>query len=484
MIKKEKQPNILWICTDQQRWNTLGCYGNENAKTPNLDKLAENGTIFDTAFCQSPVCTPSRVSFLTGRYPRTARGRQNGQNIPKEEVLVTRLLHDAGYYGGLSGKLHISSVDKSVVSTCETRINDGYDEFYWSHHHWNDWGTENNKYLKHLEEIGGSPAETPIEGSKHVKFGPKDEWHQTTWCCNTASDFMRRRADTNQPWFFSVNIFDPHHPFNPPEEYLKPYLDDLDEIPLPCDLENAENKKSYLRHREEGTFGHPAAPEAVGMSNKEHRLLRASYLAMCNHIDTNVGRMIKTLEETGQLDNTIIIFSSDHGELLGDHGLYLKGGYFYDEAIRVPLIVSYPEVVKSQRSSALVELTDIAQTILDACGVPHHEGMQGKSFWDLLTTGENKDEHRDDVYCEFYNALADAKTTTPFLTMVRNKKYKLTVDHPRNTGELYDLINDEHETTDLWDNAKFANIKTEMLLSLCNRMAFTADPMPRRLAAH
>ncbi len=270
----QKRPNILWICTDQQRWNTLGCYGNENANTPNLDRLAENGTIFDTAFCQSPVSTPSRVSFLTGRYPRTARGRQNGQNIPEEEVLVTRLLHDAGYYGGLSG------------------------------------------------------------------------------------------------------------------------------------------------------------------------------------------------------------------ELLGDHGLYLKGGYFYDEAIRVPLIMSYLGVIKSQRSSALIEVMDIAQTILDACGVPHHEGMQGKSFWNLLTTGANKDEHRDDVYCEFYNALADAKTTTPFLTMLRNKEYKLTVDHPRNTGELYDLINDKHETTDLWDRAEFANIKTEMLLSLCNRMAFTADPLPRRLAAH
>ena len=129
----ERRPNILWICTDQQRYDTLGCMGNPWVQTPNLDRLAQRGALFERAYCQSPVCTPSRASFLTGRYPRTTRCRQNGQSIPEDEVLVTRLLADAGYSCGLSGKLHLSPCHPSVAPTGERRIEDGYAEVHWSH---------------------------------------------------------------------------------------------------------------------------------------------------------------------------------------------------------------------------------------------------------------------------------------------------------------------------------------------------------------
>ena len=132
----ERQPNILWICTDQQRWDTLGCYGNSFVRTPNIDALAAGGALFERCFSQSPVCTPSRASFLTGRYPRTTRCRQNGQDIPEDEVLVTKLLADAGYRCGLSGKLHLSPCNPSHCTTTERRIDDGYTDadFHWSHH--------------------------------------------------------------------------------------------------------------------------------------------------------------------------------------------------------------------------------------------------------------------------------------------------------------------------------------------------------------
>ena len=117
----EKRPNILWICSDQQRFDTLGCYGNEFVKTPNLDRLAQGGTLFEYAYSQSPVCTPSRTCFLTGRYPRTTRCRQNGQDIPEDEVLITRMLADEGYICGLSGKLHLSPCHPSVCKTMERR---------------------------------------------------------------------------------------------------------------------------------------------------------------------------------------------------------------------------------------------------------------------------------------------------------------------------------------------------------------------------
>ncbi len=126
----EHPPNILWICSDQQRFDTLGCYGNPYVQTPNLDKLAQDGVLFEHAYSQSPVCTPSRASFLTGRYPRTTRCRQNGQAIPPDEVLVTKLLQDAGYVCGLAGKLHLAPCNPRVCKGTEQRIDDGYDQFF------------------------------------------------------------------------------------------------------------------------------------------------------------------------------------------------------------------------------------------------------------------------------------------------------------------------------------------------------------------
>ena len=127
-----KRPNILWICTDQQRLDTLGVYGNPYVKTPNIDRLTQSGVLFENCFGQSPVCTTSRASFLTGRYPRTTSTRQNGQSIPPDEVLVTKLLAEAGYRCGLSGKLHLSACNPKVSLATERRIDDGYETFYWS----------------------------------------------------------------------------------------------------------------------------------------------------------------------------------------------------------------------------------------------------------------------------------------------------------------------------------------------------------------
>ncbi|NHZ87196.1 MAG: sulfatase-like hydrolase/transferase, partial [Planctomycetia bacterium] len=147
------KPNILWICSDQQRWDTLGCYGNSFVRTPNIDRLAGQGVLFERSYSQSPVCTPSRASFLTGRYPRTTLCRENGQNIPENTILVTKLLADAGYTCGLSGKLHLSACEPEVCKVMEPRIDDGYSEFHWSHHAGEGWGF-NNEYWAWLREQG------------------------------------------------------------------------------------------------------------------------------------------------------------------------------------------------------------------------------------------------------------------------------------------------------------------------------------------
>ena len=481
-MTSKRKPNILWICTDQQRWDTLGAYGNEFVNTPIADQLAKEGVLFEQAYCQSPVCTPSRASFLTGRYPRTTRCRQNGQDIPDTEKLITRLLKDHGYVCGLSGKLHLSACNPSVNNGTERRIDDGYDDFHWSHHPRPDWAT--NDYNHWLREKNVSYHVESYEGSRYVQAGMPAEFHQTTWCAEKAISFIHENAVYDNSWCFTVNMYDPHHPFDPPVDYLERYLDKLESIPLPNYQEGELNTKPKFQkndhHRAYNTEG---SFNADNMTSDDHRLLRAAYWAMCDLIDAQLGRMIEALRQTNQLEQTIIIFMSDHGEMLGDHGIYLKGPYFYDPAVRVPLIISMPGTIQTnQRSHALIELVDIVPTILEAANIPIYEGVQGQSFWSLLTGTSELNQHRDDVYCEYYNAMPWHKDPSAQATMVRTKEYKLIHVHSINTGELYDLVNDPDETYNHWDNPEYASIKIDMLTRLSNRMAWTVDPLPARRA--
>src|SRR5690625_2403329 len=363
------KPNILWICTDQQRFDALGCYGNENVKTPNIDKLAQNGVLFENAFCQSTICSPSRTSFLTGRYPRTTKCTQNGQNIPGDEVLISRLLKDSGYTCGLSGKLHLSACHPNVNQGTERRINDGYDLFHWSHHPQASWPV--NEYIHWLKAKGKEFQTSPVDDCEYVVHGPDAEDHQATWCAEKAIEFIDAHENKEQPWLFSVNMFAPHHPFDPPESHLQRYLDQLDEIPLPNYKEGELDNKPVVQKRDhQGAYANPNLYPFNRMTEKDHKYIHAAYWAMCDLIDEQVGRMVKALEKTNQLDNTIIIFMSDHGELLGDHGMYLKGPHFYEESIHVPLIISHPGTFKSNvRETDMVELLDLAPTLLEAIGL-------------------------------------------------------------------------------------------------------------------
>lgn len=472
-----RRPNILWICTDQQRFDSLGCYGNEFVNTPNIDKLAQKGTLFKHAFSQSPLCTPSRASFLTGRYPRTTRCRQNGQSIPEDEILVTRLLADAGYTCGLAGKLHISACNPSINSATERRINDGYAAFHWSHHPPEHWPT--NEYTQWLRAKGKTYNTRPLDECAYVEIGPDAEDHQTTWCAEKAIQFIEANQNFEKPWLFSVNMFDPHHPFDPPESHIQRYLNKLEQIPLPSyDERELETKTSFQRNEHQKNL-YPYSE----MNDQDHRYIRAAYWAMIDLIDEQVGRIMESLERTGQMDQTIVIFMSDHGELLGDHGVYLKGPHFYEPSVRVPLIISYPGVIKEKRQSdQLIELVDIAPTLLEAAGLPIHPGMQGKSIWSLLTADVPEKRHREDVYCEFYNAGRKQDGIGVHATMVRTDRYKLVQYHRHPDGELYDLMNDPEERFNLWDRADKQDIKLDMMERLCDRMAGTVDPLPEREA--
>ena len=470
-------PNILWICSDQQRLDTLGCYGNSLVQTPHADGLATSGALFEQCYAQAPVCTPSRASFLTGRYPRTTRCRQNGQDIPADELLATRLLADAGYTCGLAGKLHLSACNPQASPVTERRINDGYAEFHWSHHPAPDWPT--NEYIRWVRRQGATYRTPPFAECRHVRRGMPEGLHQTTWCAETAIGFIEHNARFGRPWLMSVNIFDPHHPFDPPEELLRRYAERLEDLPLPNAVPGElDGKPATQRLCHGGAYGVPGLYPAKTMSPSDHRWVRAAYWAMCDLVDRQVARILAALDASGQRDNTLVIFMSDHGEMLGDHGIYLKGPFFYDPAVRVPLIISWPGHIVPARHTELVELVDLAPTLLEAAGLPSHPGMQGRSLWGGLCRGVLQ-HPREDVYSESCNSCPPVGG---FVTMLRTKRRKLVAHHGTGGGELYDLERDPLESVNRWDDPAYTHDKIELLGRLGDRLAWTADPLPLRRA--
>lgn len=413
---------------------------------------------------------------LTGRYPRTTRCRQNGQAMPADERLLPRILKDHGYYCGLAGKLHLASCANGRV---ETRIDDGYDEFHWSHHPQPDW--PENAYTQWLtskgktwEELYNGPA------TRFVKEGVPAEFHQTTWCAEMADEFIRDRANSPQPWLFSLNCFAPHHPFDPPPEYLSRYHPADMPLPKPPPADwSVQPKFQQLDHIH--AHNDPAGYPVSQMTNDEARSVVAAYYAMIEHIDHEVGRLLQTLEETGQRENTIVIFMSDHGEMLGDHGLLLKGPHFFDEAVRVPLVISWPgHFATNGHVEQLVELVDLAPTLMEAVGLAPEQPMQGKSFLPLSEKPDCRTPHRDYVFSEYYNSWTHPDA---YVTMFRTATEKIVVYHGQTFGEFYDLHNDPGEFINLWQHPDQQARKLRLIHRAFDASVFTMDPAPPRLGA-
>jgi arylsulfatase A-like enzyme len=452
-------PNILWYCSDQQRFDTIGALGNPHVHTPVLDRLVAEGVAFTHAYCQSPICTPSRASFLTGRYPSTIRVNNNGNPyFPREETLVTRRLADVGYQGGLIGKLHLAGASFGR----EPRIDDGYSFVRYSHAPRADLGGGHD-YVAWLKDQGEDPVQTlALRPEPYGVIEPTPErdnvaphLHQTTWCSEQAIAFVTENRD--RPWLLSVNPFDPHPPYNPPWEYYRRF----DPATLPGPL----FRESDLAHQ--GRLGgidfqtEPMRPDAFDGAGG--RKAQALYYAMIEQVDEQFGRILDALDRTGQRDNTVIIFTSDHGEALGDHGLAHKGCRFFDGLTRVPLLWSWPgRFVSGLRSDALVGLIDIAPTLLELAGLPVPERMQGRSLLPILTGEAAPDHHRDFVRCEYYDAVDLPRAS--FATMYRDRRWKLVVYHDLGLGELYDLEADPGEFESRWDDPAYQAVKTDLLV--------------------
>ncbi|WP_346237063.1 sulfatase family protein [Niabella insulamsoli] len=459
---KKNAPNILWICTDQQKWNTIGALGNPYVKTPHIDRLVKEGVSFTKAFCQAPFCTPSRASFLTGMYPSTLHTTKNGVATWAEAApLITKTLKDAGYECGLAGKLHLSS---AMVNRPELRAkDDGYQVFNYSHSPYQ--GGAANQYIKYWRDKGVDILKLKTE----LGYVPA-QYHQTTWCVDRAIDFISDRREW--PWMFSLNIYDPHGPLDPPKEYLDRY--DLSRLPDPLFKESDLKEKSVFNN-----VKFQSQPKKYTAKQNRERLAR--YWAQIDLIDENIGRLLNVLKETGQLDNTLIIFTSDHGDMTGDHGLINKGCRFYESLVRVPLIFWYPSLFERNiQSDALVELTDIVPSILELVGLPRDKKMQGQSLLPILTGKKTPGYHRDFVRSEYYDDDDRTDASLGYGTMFRTQEYKLVVYHGHSMGELFDLKKDPDEYRNLWDDPSYTSIKMDLLRQSFDATVHAIDTGPER----
>lgn len=465
-------PNILVFLTDQQRFDSLGCYGFRGIPTPNLDRLAAEGVLFENCYVNNPICTPSRASIFTGK-PLPGHGVYRLNDIlPKDQVLFTKRLQERGYETALIGKLHVSG---AVYERDHRNPGDGFDLYEWCHEPAIFLEGQYNAYARWLRENYPDFYLRLEKEGRELKNVPQ-EMHFTHWAAERTIDFIKKRKKDG-PFFCLMSLFDPHNPYT---DYPLEMLDLIDEraIPDPVLVEAHNKPVPVLREHENGYMG-----SFHRYTKEDLRRMRIGYYASVAFIDQEVGRVLAVLEEEKIEDDTMVIFVSDHGDMLGDHELLAKGAFFYDPSTKVPLIIRYPgKVPAGFRVKELVQPHDLAATVLARAGFTREElNTVMPDSIDLLSILDgNTNNLRDHAVCIYRGTgISDQKVyfNPPFhATMFRNERYKLNVYHnvPMGNGELqgelYDLVNDPLEMRNLWGDAGYMEIKWHLMGRLMDWM--------------
>jgi len=340
-------PNILLILPDQMRASAMGCDGNKEVKTPHIDQLAAEGILFNRTYANVPVCCPARAILLTGTYPHINGMVANDLRLREEQVTLAEILRQAGYRTGFIGKWHLDGGPRDPGFVPPGPRRQGFDFWaaYQCHH-------------RHFEPdyFRDTPERIVIN-----KFEPEAS-------CDFAVEFLRSQPK-GQPFFLTIQMGPPHDPYGAPEEYLKRY-DPAQLTPDPSWQPNSETRPTPKAGLRRG----PLANRFVPVGGKEEI---AAYYAAITAIDDQVGRLLSVLKETGADHNTLILFTSDHGDMLGNHGLRRKRKP-HDESARVPGILRWPaRVPAAQRVDTLFSHVDMAPTLLALAGQPIPDSMQG-----------------------------------------------------------------------------------------------------------
>ena len=415
------RPNILFIMVDEMRFDCMGCAGHHTVKTPTLDKLAAQGVLFRNAYTVSPVCCPARASVFSGRYTRVHGVTRNGLPHNDGEIFLPTILKHYGYHTAIAGKLHYNP----------KRFSYGFDNFWTFSNEGPNPEDGHIAYLrkKHSKSAakwaskpGTQPWPDDELGRDVGEFAYPIEDFETEWITDRSIAYLRQRAQSNQPFFLFASYLKPHSPSVEPKPYFNLY--DPATIPIKPLPKDAKQQRA----------------KAKGRARRKHiddeqmqRVMTALYYGAITHIDTELARLFNELERLGQAKDTIVLFTADHGNMLGDRGLWFKD-FMYEGSAHVPLIVKTP-TNKPRQIPHLIENIDLMPTLLDYAKIPIPAGIQGRSFRPLLETGRQPNWKN--------RAISDLTST---MHLSENWKF---IDNNNGTIELYNLANDPEEATNL-----------------------------------
>lgn len=501
-------PNILLITSDQQHFSTLGSV-NGAIRTPALDRLAARGVRFDRAYCPNPTCTPTRASILTGLYPSSHGAYTLGTKLDERVRTVGEHLREKGYASSLIGKAHFQPLRNtpdcpSIESYPILRDLDywrsyngrgtpwyGFDHVETCRNH-TDESHVGQHYAIWMEEKGLKnwrdyfqpwaldptghrasplvPRDPEVGGAGFRAYEPwqlPQEMHYTAWTGERTIAAIERAHDANRPFFIWSSYHDPHPPYAVPDPWFSMYRPDdmedqvgrfvegeFDRMPPPHQWTRTGDGSKLSWMNEDGRGSHGCHPHLH--DREQLKKMCAVYFGMISFIDQWIGRTLDRLEQLGQLENTLVVFTSDHGHFIGQHGLIAKGPFHYEDVIRVPLIVSMPGTIPSGRvSSSIQSLVDLAPTFLEVAGLPRRLDMQGKSMLPGWTSGSPGRDHA--IVENHHNGKA------VHLRTVVTDRYKLTLWRGHGWGELFDLHADPQELRNLFDDPSARDVRDAML---------------------
>ncbi|WP_162894855.1 sulfatase family protein [Rhizobium terrae] len=468
-----KRPNILMIMTDQQRRDTLGVYGCDWIPTPNLDRLGKAGTVFEHCTADNPICTPSRASIFTGKPVPGHAVKRVHDNLPPDETLFPeRLRQEAGYRTALFGKLHVSS---RVREEQERHPHDGFDIYEWCLEPSVSMHSPFNGYAAWLRQTAPDfLAALRSNGRKELHH--PEAVHMSKWAADRTIDFIRAMKAEKQPFFCLMSLFDPHDPY---EDYPLTLRDRIEQVKIPEPIVSRTPQPECVRREQQGSY----LGRFADFSPEEIRKIRFGYAASIAFLDEQIGRVLTALDDAGLTEDTLVIFISDHGDQLGDHGLFVKGVALYEPTVGVPLLLRWPgHIAAGTRCTALAQGRDVAATCLSAAGLHTHSCPQSE---DLVTMASQNAARRSSAICTYRNSGVNDGGIfwDPAMqaTMTRTQCYKLTLytSDRLSQRELFDLQADPQEIMNLAGDPAYAATESKLLneiASFLQNEAATATP--------
>lgn len=515
-----ERPNFLFIITDQHRADHLGCYGNEVVQTPNIDGIAKGGTRFDRFYVANPICMPNRASIMTGRMSSLHGARHNGIPLSRDHTTFVELLRDAGYATGLIGKSHLQSFtgleatnkfqpeedkhtpanslcdaiknnrhgpeyDLEIAPKWDRKLSERIDDHFYGFDHvevaadhadqasgdYLLWAKSQREDFESLVGQENALPDNRINAPQAWRTAVPEELYSTTWVAQRAEEYLNQHAKSDQPFFLQMSFPDPHHPFTPPGKYWDMY--DPEDIKLPesfgkGDLPPIKAMKEALDRGEDKRDNQ--SPFAV-TENEARELIALTYGSI-TMVDDAIGRVLSKLKAMGLDKNTVVIFTTDHGDYMGDHGLMLKLLLHFQGLIRVPFIWNDPAASEFQSvEHGLGSSIDISTTILARAGIQPFNGIQGRDLLtDKLPEAIMVEEDSQRVMIGF-DRLQRVRTLV-------TEKYRMSVRQGEDWGELYDLENDPHEINNLFDDAASQKIKNDLTAKMLSKVIELQDRAP------